>query len=145
MASVARHRELPHTLIHCDVHLKNWYITVDRKMGLSDWQNTAIGHWSRDYIYATTTALMVEDRRAWEKELLRSYLDRMLALTGVRISEDEAWLNLRPQLFSALAFWLITLHPAAGMPDMQPKRTTREFLRRILTAIDDHDALGSFA
>jgi len=30
------------------------------------------------------------------------------------------------------------------MPDMQPMRTTREFLSRLYAAIDDHDALDSF-
>jgi hypothetical protein len=30
------------------------------------------------------------------------------------------------------------------MPDMQPERTTHEFLRRLYAAIDDHDALDSF-
>jgi hypothetical protein len=60
------------------------------------------------------------------------------------ISEDEAWKNMRQQLLTALAFWTITLRPAPGMPDMQPERTTHEFLRRIYAAMDDHDALDSF-
>jgi hypothetical protein len=30
------------------------------------------------------------------------------------------------------------------MPDMQPTRTTHEFLRRLYAAIDDHDALDIF-
>lgn len=142
--SVARHEELPHTLIHCDVHLKNWYITRDNVMGLSDWQIASIGHWSRDYVYATTTALTVENRRKWEKELLLVYLDKMAELGVPRISLDDAWVNLRQQLFTALAFWTITLRPAPGMPDMQPERTTKEFLRRLYAAVDDHDALDSF-
>jgi hypothetical protein len=142
--SVARHEELPHSLIHCDVHLKNWYVTRDNVMGLSDWQIVSAGHWSRDFVYTMTTALTIEDRRKWEKELVRFYLDKMQQLGVTKISEDEAWLNLRQQLMTALAFWTITLHPAPGMPDMQPERTTHEFLRRIYAAIDDHDALDSF-
>jgi hypothetical protein len=47
--SVARHHRLPQTLIHSDVHLKNWYITPDGRMGLADWQLVTIGHWSRDF------------------------------------------------------------------------------------------------
>ncbi|WP_380875934.1 hypothetical protein ACFB49_06620 [Sphingomonas sp. DBB INV C78] len=142
--SIARHEVLPHTLIHCDVHLKNWYVTPENVMGLSDWQIISVGHWSRDFVYTMTTALTIEDRRKWEKDLLRFYLDKMEEFGVPKVSEDEAWKNLRQQLMTALAFWTITLHPAPGMPDMQPERTTHEFLRRLYAAIDDHDALDSF-
>jgi thiamine kinase-like enzyme len=142
--SVDRHEELPHSLIHCDVHLKNWYVTRDNVMGLSDWQIVSQGHWSRDFVYTMTTALTIENRRKWEKELLLFYLDKMAEYGVPRISPDEAWVNLRQQLFTALAFWTITLRPAPGMPDMQPLDTTQEFLRRLYAAIDDHDALDSF-
>ncbi|MES2271207.1 MAG: phosphotransferase [Pseudomonadota bacterium] len=143
-ASVQRHNDLPHTLIHCDVHLKNWYIAADKRMGLSDYQIVSVGHWSRDVIYTITTALTIEDRRRWEKDLVRYYLDLMAARGVHAVSEDEAWAALRQQLMTALAFWTITLVPAQGMPAMQPERTTREFLRRLLAAIDDHDVLDSF-
>jgi aminoglycoside phosphotransferase (APT) family kinase protein len=143
-ASVARHEQLPHCLIHCDVHLKNWFVTKDNEMGLSDWQIVSAGHWSRDVVYTMTTALTIEDRRRWEKDLIRFYLDEMESMGVPRISEDDAWLNLRQQLMTALAFWTITLRPAEGMPDMQPERTTHEFLRRLYAAIDDHNALDSF-
>lgn len=140
----ARHAELPHTLIHCDVHLKNWYITKNGEMGISDWQCVSAGHWSRDFIYTITAALTIEDRRKWEKDLLRLYLDTMEGYGVPRISEDEAWGYLRQQLFSALAFWTITLRPTPGMPPMQPEETSRTFLRRLYAAIDDLDALDSF-
>jgi hypothetical protein len=142
--SVARHLELPRTLIHCDVHLKNWYITKKGAMGLSDWQIASIGHWSRDVVYTMTTALTIEDRRRWEKDIVRFYVDLMAEYGAPKVSLEETWINLRQQLLTALAFWTITLRPAPGMPDMQPLRTTHELLRRLLAAIDDHDALDSF-
>ena len=37
--------------------------------------------------------------------------------------------------------WTTTLYPPRFLPAMQPKSTSAEMLRRILTAIDDHDAL----
>lgn len=144
MRSVERHDHLPQTLIHCDVHLKNWYIAADGRMGLSDWQITSVGHWSRDLIYTMTTALTVENRRAWEKDLVELYVDLMAEGGVPREPIDQVWTSLRQQLMSALAFWTITLHPAEGMPDMQPLRTTREFLNRLLVAIDDHQSLDSF-
>lgn len=141
--SVARHLDLPQTLIHSDVHLKNWYITSGGGMGLADWQLVTVGHWSRDFVFATTTALTVEQRREWHRDLLRLYLE-LLAQRGVpRTSFDEAFFNIRQQLFTALAFWTITLCPTGDMPAMQPKRTAYEFLRRLLAAIDDYDALDA--
>lgn len=142
--SVEAHNHLPHTLIHCDVHLKNWYIADNGAMGLSDWQITCVGHWSRDLIYTMTTALTIENRRAWEKELVELYLSLMAERGVPREPIDQVWTALRQQLMTALAFWTITLRPAEGMPDMQPLRTTREFLNRLLVAIDDHGSLDAF-
>jgi Phosphotransferase enzyme family len=141
--SVARHKDLPHTLIHSDVHLKNWYITRDDRMGLADWQLVTIGHWSRDFVFATTTALTVDQRREWHRDLLAYYLEQMAEHGVPRTSFDAAFLNIRQQLFTALAFWTITLCPTGDMPSMQPQRTAYEFLRRLLAAIDDYDALDA--
>lgn len=142
--SVARHLELPRTLIHSDVHLRNWYITADNRMGLADWQLTTIGHWSRDFIFATLTALTVEQRREWLEDLLRLYLDLLAGHGIVKTPFDEALLNIRQQMFTAFAFWTITMRPTGDMPAMQPEHTTLEFLHRMGTAIDDYDSLDSF-
>lgn len=142
--SVARHNDLPHTLIHSDVHLKNWFILPDDRMGLHDWQLTTIGHWSRDFVFATTTALTIEQRRDWQLDLLRSYLDRMKARGIAGIDYEEAVLNIRQQLMTAFAFWTITMCPTDEMPQMQPRRTTVEFLKRMGTAIDDYESLDAF-
>lgn len=143
MESAERHRGLPRSLIHCDVHLKNWF-SRDGKMGMCDWQITSVGHWSRDFIYALSTALTVENRRAWLDDLLRLYLDELAARGGERIGFDEALRYCRQQLLSTLAFWTITLRPAKDMPPMQPDSTTLCFIERIAAAMDDLDALDSF-
>ena len=142
--SVERHLSLPHSLTHGDVHLKNWYITGDGAMGLGDWQVTSKGHWSRDFAYTISTALKPADRRAWERELLAYYLERLAAAGGERINLDAAMVHYRQQLLSALAWWTLTLAPASDMPDMQPRETSITFIRRIAQAIDDLDALDSF-
>ncbi|NQV20555.1 MAG: phosphotransferase, partial [Rhodospirillales bacterium] len=77
VTSIALHAKLPRTLVHSDVHLKNWYIAGPGKMGLNDWQCSSKGHWSRDLSYALSTCLSVERRREWEKDLLAYYLDCM--------------------------------------------------------------------
>ena len=113
-------------------------------MGLSDWQGPTLGHWSRDIAYALTAALRIEDRRAWEHDLLALYADAMRE-QGVEMPGHEEILHLfRQQLFTALAYWTITLRHPPTMPDMQPDDATIEFIRRISTAIDDHEALNSF-
>lgn len=142
--SVARHLQLPRTLIHSDVHLKNWYIMPDDRMGLADWQLTTIGHWSRDFIFSTLTALAVEQRREWLEDLLRLYLE-LMAQRGVPATPfEEALTNVRQQMFTAFAFWTITMRPTADMPAMQPEHTTVEFLKRMGSAIDDYNALDAF-
>lgn len=142
--SVMRHTTLPMTLAHGDVHLKNWYVAGNGSMGLSDWQCCARGHWSRDFAYTISTALTVEDRRAWEKDLLRYYLQRLQSAGGPVVPFDEAWNHYRQQLLSSLAWWTVTLTPPPGLPDMQPRDITLEFIRRISIAMDDVDSLGSF-
>lgn len=144
LASLDLHQGLPHTLQHGDVHLKNWYVAGNGEMGLSDWQCCGRGHWARDVAYAVSSALLPENRRAWEHELLELYLDSLQAAGGPRIAFDTAWLAYRQQLITALTWWTITLTPAEGLPDMQPRDTTLEFLRRISTAMDDLDCLDAF-
>lgn len=142
-SSVERHDHLPQTLSHGDVHLKNWYVAGSGEMGLGDWQCATRGHWGRDFAYTIVTALRVEDRRAWEKELLQYYLKQLRAAGGMSVDFADAWLHYRQQLMSVLTWWTITLTPPKGLPDMQPRDITLEFIRRITTAMDDVDTLGS--
>lgn len=145
MESARRHHELPHTYTHNDVHFKNWYITNEgTRMGLSDWQCCTRGHWSRDLIYGLTTALTIENRRAWMEDLVKLYAEEMKAQGVEMPALEEVWFNLRQQLMTALAFWTITLVPAPSMPDMQPRDITIEFLRRFYAALQDYEALDAF-
>ena len=144
LASVERHAELPHSVVHSDVHLKNWYINAAGEMGLNDWQCVCRGHWGRDFSYALSAALEVEDRRRWERDLLAYYLDHLHAAGVPKISFDGAWTIYRQQLFGALAWWTGTLGQPPSAPEMQPKDSSLQFIGRMATAIDDLDALGSF-
>jgi hypothetical protein len=141
LKSIAFHDSAPSTLAHHDVHLKNWYRASNGNFGLSDWQCTVRAHWSRDVAYAMPCSLAVEDRRKWERELLEYYLDQLAQEGGPRVDFADAWLWYRQQMVTALTWWTITINPAPDMPPMQPLDTTREFLKRIGTAMDD---LGTF-
>jgi hypothetical protein len=143
LASVERHNHLPHTLIHADVHLRNWYVAASGEMGLSDWQNACKGHWGRDVAYTMCTALDVDRRRKLDRSLLKYYLEQLHEAGGPRVPFDEAWTCFKQELLPALAWWTVTLMPSADMPDMQPKDASLEMIRRLTHAIDDLDALDT--
>lgn len=145
LACVDQHNKLPWTLCHNDVHVKNWYMISGDEMGLSDWQCLTFGHWSRDLAYVLSSALTVEDRRLWEKELILFYIDQLAkgGLTGIDF--EFAWTNYKRELLSTLPWWSGTLTPSANMPEnLQPRDITLEMVRRITVAIDDLDALDLF-
>lgn len=141
--SVAAHDRLPPTLLHNDVHLGNWYITGDGTMGLCDWQCVCVGNGSRDLAYALVTTLPVDDRRAWERELVALYVECLERLGAAPGSFDEMWDRYREQVIGALLMWTPTHSPPPLFPDMQPRETSREMIRRITTAIVDLDGAPS--
>ncbi len=136
-------RDLPRTLCHGDVHLKNWYVRSDGRVGLGDWGVTHIGHWARDLIYTLATSLTVDDRRAWGEGLVAFYLDQLADAGGPQVSTDEAWRTIRHSLPTAFAFWTLTLKPTPEFPDMQPGETARVFIERLAWAMDDLDVLDA--
>ena len=73
-------------------------------MGLNDLQCACKGNWGRDVSYAITTSLTTENRRAWEQDLLRLYLESLAAAGGRKVRFDDAWTIYRQQTFSALAW-----------------------------------------
>ncbi|WP_131812719.1 hypothetical protein [Mycolicibacterium peregrinum] len=99
---------------------------------------------SRDLSYVLSTALEPENRRLWESELVAYYIEQLLLAGAPAVDFDTAWTLYRRNLFSALAWWTGTLGQPPEAPKMQPEATSREFIRRIGTAIDDLEALDSF-
>jgi len=132
------------TLLHQDVHQGNWLRDPDGRMGLYDWQCVARGEWALDFAYAMSVNLRVEDRRAWERELLERYLWR-LGEEGVSDppSFDQAWLRYRQQPFHVVIFSLLTIGAGRFQPTMQPKDYMARCWERIATFLDDHDSLDS--
>jgi hypothetical protein len=88
----------------------NWYQRLDNnEIGLQDYQVLARGHFSRDIAYLLTSSPRPEDRRVWEKELIRFYLGEFEKAGGPKIPEKKAWFEIRLQIFAALAYWTLTL------------------------------------
>jgi hypothetical protein len=134
------------TLLHQDVHQGNWLRDPDGRMGLYDWQAVARGEWALDYSYAMSVNLTVEDRRAWERDLLERYLWR-LGEEGVAQppSFEQAWLRYRQQPFHVVIFSLFTIGAGRFQPVMQPKDYMERCWERIATFLDDHDSLDAIS
>lgn len=129
------------TLIHQDTHIGNWFALPDGTMGLCDWQCIAWGGWALDVAYALSIGLRVEDRRAWEKDLIGLYLDRLAATGGESLDFDEAWLAYRQQMFHAGAFWIGTI--GLGERSPVPHPICRLNVERSTQAAVDLDSFGA--
>jgi aminoglycoside phosphotransferase (APT) family kinase protein len=145
MKSLALQRHAPQTLLHEDVHPGNWYRDGDGRMGLYDWQALARGHWAQDYSYALVAALRVEDRRAWERDLLELYIGELGARGGARLNFDQAWQGYRLQPLHGLAYWLFTIGRSRFEPELQKDEYSLAIIERLAAMIDDHDTLDAVA
>ncbi|MGH7806211.1 MAG: hypothetical protein ACREQJ_17825, partial [Candidatus Binatia bacterium] len=124
--------------------LGTWYVTSAGRMGLCDWGCVMKGNGARDFAYAVSATLEVQDRRAWERDLLALYLDRLRAAGGESVTFEVGFRRYRQQLFAALLMWTPTLCHSPLLPDMQPEAVATEMIHRISTAIGDLDALDAF-
>lgn len=143
MKALEIHRSGLRTVIHSDVHIGNWYVTGEGRMGLFDWQCVNTGHWSRDVSYALSSCLPIENRRAWERELLQRYLERIEEYTGRKLDRDESWRQYSVQMLHALTMWTQTLCHPPFQPNSQRDELTYELIRRITTAISDLKSLDN--
>ncbi|WP_370501036.1 phosphotransferase [Mycolicibacterium sp. jd] len=132
------------TLLHQDTHLGNWYALPDGSMGIADWQCVARGQWALDVAYALSIGLTTENRRAWERELIAVYLDRLAATVSETPTFDDAWRAYRQQMFHAVSFWLAPFGIGEGGPVAADVSLSN--IQRAAQAIDDldsFDALGA--
>jgi hypothetical protein len=135
--------EGPHTYLHGDFHIANTYLTGEGTMGVCDWQTSLRGSWAHDYAYIVSTALRVDDRRAWESELLDFYLECLVEAGGAAVPRMRAWDSYRQALFYPYFAWVYTLGRSRHQPNFQPQEISLAMIERISTAIDDLDALAA--
>jgi hypothetical protein len=130
------------TLTHNDSHIDNWYPSpADGHLRLGDWQIVARGDLSFDLALVVATSPTVDDRRAWERDLISLYIEELAAGGGPRLTFDQAWDRYRAQLFMVLAWWTPTVKSGVDF-DFHDLDGTFEIIRRITTAIDDLDAFA---
>jgi aminoglycoside phosphotransferase (APT) family kinase protein len=80
----------PSTVIHGDTHIGNLFDDHGRT-GFLDWGIINVSTPMRDVSYFLNMAMAIEDRRAYDRELIRHYLDCRNAHGGATISFDDAW------------------------------------------------------
>jgi len=132
--------ELPRTLLHGDSHVGQSYITADGRMGWADWQVVMQGGWGYDFAYCVSSACEPEDRRAWDRELLELYLERLGEHGGKPPTLDDAWTIYCQNLFYPYSAWAFTIGRAAYQPKMQPDEYSLAILKRMSAAIVENDA-----
>jgi hypothetical protein len=137
MASFALDERVPLGLVHTDVHIGNWFVTPDRRMGLCDWAAVARGQGPRDLAYALMSGLTIEDRRSWESDLIRLYAER------VAVSADDVREAYRRQTMHGLCFWLYTLGSGGLQPTTQAKESARLNVERMAQAVVDLETLAA--
>ncbi len=122
----------PITLLHGDPHPRNTYALPDGTMGVLDWQLIRRGSWSHDVGYALIAALLPEQRRAHERDLLDRYRGRLLDAGVTSAPDREAmWAAYRESPAWGFCMWAIA-------PDqMYSVEVVSAVLRRFAEAYDD--------
>ncbi|MGW1546852.1 phosphotransferase [Streptomyces sp. NPDC002346] len=132
----------PVTLLHGDPHIGNTYVTGEGRMGFTDWQCVLRGSWAYDVSYLLAGGLTVEDRRAWERDLLEHYLHRLDTAGGEPPTSEEAWTAYRQQALWPYYAWLSTIGHGALQPDMQPDEVSLDMVARTAAAVEDHEPVA---
>lgn len=130
-------------LNHSDVHAGNWFITSDDEMGLYDWAAMVRGQGTRDLVYALMSALTIEDRRNWERDLIARYTERRAEISGKPHDEEAVWTSYRQQTLHGLTFWLYTLGGGPMQPSMQVDAISRTNIERMAQAAVDLDTFAA--
>ena len=129
-------------LTHNDCHLCNWYLTAEDAMRLGDWQVVGRGDRTFELAFTLATSLDVEDRRAWERELLELYCERLAGHGGPRLQLPDLWDGYRAQLFVGLSWWTPVVRTSADF-EFDALDSALKIIGRLATAIDDLDSFDA--
>jgi hypothetical protein len=128
-------RQLPHCVLHGDVHLGNVYIERDGTPGFLD-TLTSRGPGMLEVSYYISASLDIADRRRSEGALVQHYLDA-LARNGVGApSFDEAMRQYGTLLLYGHLVWMAT------DPYMQTEAVNTANAARVSAAMIDHDIVS---
>ena len=93
----------PQGLVHGDYRLENMLLKQDREPPLIivDWQTYYWGPILHDLSFFLSTALTIENRRAWQKELVQTYLDS-LNVNVPDVTLDDCNKGVQMQAFTGM-------------------------------------------
>lgn len=120
-------------LLHGDPHSGNTYIDQDKARFL-DWQLIHVGSAFHDVAYFVVGALTVEDRRAHEIDILKTYLAALAELGGPRLALEDVMVEYRKSTLSGIG-WMLTPYI------LQPEERVTAMSERYGSAIVDHAAI----
>jgi aminoglycoside/choline kinase family phosphotransferase len=128
---------MPHTLVHFDYRADNLMFDTDGSVAVVDWQTISEGGGAEDVGYLLSQNLTVDDRRAHETDLLRSYHDALVA-NGV---DDYTFESLQADYKVGIACgWVIPVF-AVGTLDFTSERAVALWtavVERAQAALIDH-------
>jgi aminoglycoside phosphotransferase (APT) family kinase protein len=117
-------------VLHGDTHTGNVYLDAQRRGCWYDWEVVQTGHWAQDVAYHLSTALSIEDRRAYERDLLRHYLGELAAQGAPAPAFDDAWDLYRRSFSYGYLLWVIT--------QIRGRDEVLAHMPRIAAAMTDH-------
>jgi hypothetical protein len=132
----------PWTIRHGDLRLDNLLFDIDGvagKVSVLDWGTVSLANGLADISYLLGTALDADQRRAHERDLVRSYYD-VLSRSDIGIyGWEDCWEDYR-------RFALLGLYNCVAAPSMveRSERVDRLFLKMFASFSRQSQALGSF-
>ncbi len=130
---------MPRTLVHFDYRADNLFFDDEGEVAVIDWQAISVGGGVADVGYFVAQNLSVEDRRANEDALLRTYHDTLVA-EGVDDYPFEQFLD--DYRLGVIYGWIIPVM-AVGTLDFTSERAVALWttvIERMEAAIFDHGA-----
>jgi thiamine kinase-like enzyme len=97
----------PLGLIHGDFRLDNLLFSGDAKCVVVDWQTVQWGPAMVDAAYFLGGSLEIADRRAHERDLVRTYYDGLISAGVTNFIWQQCWEEYRRQPFWALAMVIV--------------------------------------
>jgi hypothetical protein len=95
------------TVVHADFRNDNLMFGGGGRVCVLDWQTVGLGAAVSDVSYFLGGSLLPDVRRAHERDLVRSYWERLVAQPGVELTWDGCWEDYRRFAFGGLVMAVI--------------------------------------
>lgn len=128
----------PLTIGHGDEHIGNLWLDAHGEPGFIDWCSRREA-WAVGFAYLLASTLDVLDRRAWEQDLLKRYLDALGRAGAPVPAWNDAWTWYRAAVLFPYLAWL------NNSPKWQPESVNTRNAVRGAMAVVDLDTLGLLA